>query len=94
MPRPSFLDHTGAVVKPGDRVRIVAVPDVTGMRSPHHEEAASVFAHIKGTVKRVHEIDDHGNAVLVFFIRSGKHAGYHSVGIEGEHVRKSRHRGT
>jgi hypothetical protein len=88
MSRTSFTDRDGAHVAPGDRVRVLEIPDLAGMHSPYREETESVFRHIKGSVKRVREVDDHGNGILVFFIRNGKHAGYHSVAIEGAHVRK------
>jgi hypothetical protein len=88
MPRASFRDCDGAVVVPGDRVRVLTMPNLAGMRSPYREETESVFRHIKGSVKRVHGVDDRGNGILVFFIRSGKLSGYHSVAIEGEHVRR------
>ncbi len=88
MARAAFRDHQGTVVRPGDRVRILAVPNLSGMRSPFREQTESVFLHIKGRVKRVREIDAHGNAVLTFRIQSGALAGYHSVAIEGAHVRK------
>jgi hypothetical protein len=94
MTQDSFTDRDGSVVAPGDRVRILAVPDLQGMREPYREETQAVFEHIRGTVKRVESVDDHGNAVLVFFIRAGKHAGYHAVAIEGRHVRKVRSRET
>jgi hypothetical protein len=92
MTKDSFTDRDGSIVARGDRVRILAVPDLQGMREPYSQETQSVFEHIRGTVKRVESVDDHGNGVLVFFIRAGYHAGYHAVAIEGRHVRKARSR--
>lgn len=62
------------------------------MREPYRQETQAVFEHIRGTVKRVESVDEHGNAVLVVSIRAGSHAGYHAVAIEGRHVRKARPR--
>src|SRR5438876_8093285 len=45
MPRASFRDCDGAIVAPGDRVRVIAVPKLAGMRSPYREETESVFQH-------------------------------------------------
>ncbi|WP_457333565.1 hypothetical protein [Rhizobacter sp. P5_C2] len=92
MTKDSFADRDGSVVVRGDLVRILAVPDLQGMREPYRQETQVVFEHIRGTVKRVKSVDDHGNGVLVFFIRAGTHAGYHAVAIEGRHVRKARSR--
>ena len=84
----TFRDRKGNAARSGDHVRVLAVPDLTGMSSPYREQTEGVFRHIKGTVKRVRSVDEYGNAILVSFIRAGQHAGYHSVAIEGEHVRK------
>jgi hypothetical protein len=54
-------DRDGATVRPGDRVRVLAVPDLSGMRPPYRQETEQVFRHIQGTVKRVHSIDAHHN---------------------------------
>ena len=89
MARATFKDRDGSVVAPGDRVRVLAVPNLAGMRSPYREATAAVFGHIKGSVKRVHSVDAHGNAVLAFRIRRGAHADYHFVSIEGKHVRRA-----
>lgn len=83
-------DRDGNVVRPGDRVRVLAEPDLSSMRQPYREETERVFRHILGTVKRVKSIDAYANAILIFHIRAGHAAGYHSVAIEGVHLRKVR----
>ncbi len=86
----SIKDRDGHTVRVGDKVRVLAVPDLNGMRSPYREETESVFRHIKGAVKRVIGIDDFACAVLVFYIRTGPRTGCHSVAIEGAHIRRAK----
>jgi hypothetical protein len=83
-------DRDGTTVRPGDRVRVLGIPDLSGMPPPYRQETERVFRHILGSVKRVESIDAQSNAILMFRIRSGHAAGYHSVAIEGIHLRKVR----
>lgn len=81
---PSYepLDCTGARLRPGDLVRIVGRPDLTGLPELDELGTRAVFAHLVGTYKRIIDFDEHGHAHLTFRIRSGPVAGYHSVWIE------------
>jgi hypothetical protein len=63
-------------------VRIVGVPDLSGMSADCLAESLPVFEHLVGTYKRVEEFDEFGMAWLRFKIRKGSHLGHHSVGIE------------
>lgn len=83
-------DRDGTALRAGDRVRVLGIPDLAGMRPPYRQETERVFRHILGRVKRVQSIDAQSNAILVFRIRSGHAAGYHSVAVEGVHLRKVR----
>ena len=75
-------DVTGRPIKVGDVVRIIGVPDLSGMSPDCQAESAPVFRHLVGTYKRVEEFDEFGHAWLRFTIRSGPQAGWHSVAIE------------
>ena len=84
----SIKDVDGRTVRKGDVVRILGIPDLRGMRDPYRRETEAVFKHIAGTRRKVHGFDQFGCAVLVFGIRSGRHAGSHSVAIESHLIRK------
>ena len=81
-------DVDGRTVRKGDVVRVLGIPDLSGMRDPYRKETAAVFAHITGTRKKVHGFDQFGCAILVFGITSGPNAGSHSVAIEPHLIRK------
>src|SRR5918998_45202 len=83
-------DASGERVRVGDTVRIVGVPDLTGMSPECLAESLPVFRHLVGKYKRVREFDEHGLAWLGFRIRAGPHAGLHSVAIEPWLLRRRR----
>lgn len=82
MARTTYKDSTGERLKVGDIVRILDVPDLSGMHPASLAESLPVFQHLVGKYKRVREFDEHGLVWLEFRIREGQHAGWHSVGIE------------
>jgi hypothetical protein len=82
MKRLKRRDVAGERLRVGDLVRIIGVPDLSGMSPDCRAESLPVFKHLVGTYKRVAEFDEFGLAWLRFKIRKGPHAGYHSVGIE------------
>lgn len=75
-------DVLGTPIRVGDVVRIVGVPDLSGMSAACRAESLPVFEHLVGTYKRIEEFDEYNNAWLRFKIRKGPSAGYHMVGIE------------
>jgi len=75
-------DVAGKRLKVGDIVRIVGVPDLTGMSADCLAESLPVFQHLVGNYKRITEFDEWGCAWLSFKIRKSPYAGWHSVGIE------------
>ena len=89
----SRKDVTGTQLRVGDVVRIVGVPDLTGMSPDCRNESLPVFRHLVGSYKRIIEFDEHGLAWLSFRIRGGPQAGRHSVGIEPRLLRRRRARG-
>ena len=84
----SVKDADGQTVRKGDVVRVLGIPDLSGMRDPYRRETEAVFKHILGTRKKVEDFDQFGCAILVFGIASGPHAGSHSVAIEPHLIRK------
>jgi hypothetical protein len=84
----SIKDVDGQAVRIGDVVRVLGVPDLSGMRDPYRSETEAVFKHIVGTRKKVEGFDQFGCAILVFGITSGPHAGTHSLAIEPHLIRK------
>ena len=84
----SIRDVDGRTVRKGDVVRVLGIPDLSGMRDPYRRETEAVFKHITGTRRKVYGFDQFGAAILVFGIRFGPHAGSHSVAIEPHLIRK------
>jgi hypothetical protein len=76
------IDAKGRRIRKGDRVRIVGMPDLISMSKNSRPEVESVFRHIRGTCKRVRGFTRYGFAEIFFKIRTGRHAGLHSVEIE------------
>jgi len=76
------LDANGKRINKGDLVRIVDMPDLSGMDVKGRRLCEPVFQHIRGKCKRVVDFDDFGCAELFFTIRSGRRRGMHSVAIE------------
>ena len=84
----SIRDVDGQTVRKGDVVRVLGIPDLTGMREPYRRETEAVFKRITGTRQKVYGFDRLGSAILVFGIRTGLHMGTHSVAIEPHLIRK------
>ena len=81
------FDTSARPVRQGDVVRVLRVPDLTGMSEEGRRECLPVFEHIVGTYKRVVRFDAQGLAELNSRIRSGPQRGFHTVWIETEHLR-------
>ena len=82
MKRQKRRDVAGERLQVGDVVRVIGVPDLSGMSAECRAESIPVFEHLVGTYKRIDEFDEYNMAWLWFRIQKGPHAGYHSVGIE------------
>jgi hypothetical protein len=74
-------DRDGRRLRPGDIVRIVGVPDLSGMHHDARAETLGVFRHLLGRYKRITGFE-WGEARLDFRIARGRHRGYHTVWIE------------
>ena len=88
MPRRDRRDRGGQRLKPGDPVRVLAVPNLSGMAKRPRAETARVFQHLVGTSKRVDSFDHLGFARLTFRVRKGALKGRHWVGIEPHLLRR------
>jgi hypothetical protein len=75
-------DRNGRKLRVGDRVRVVGVPDLSGMSKQGVAESLPVFQYLVGKYKRIAAFDEYGCVQLNFFIASGKLKGWHGVGIE------------
>jgi len=82
MKRLKRKDAAGRGIVVGDVVRVIGAPDLSGMSPECRAESLPVFQYLVGKYKKVTEFDEFGFAWLMFKIRNGPHAGYHSVGIE------------
>lgn len=85
-------DATGAPIRVGDVVRVLRVPDLSGMRPRGRRESLAVFEHILGTYRRVAAFNSLGWPELSFRILNGPHSGFHTVWIEPELLRVRRPR--
>lgn len=77
------FDRNGQPIKVGDLVRIIGVPDLSGMSPGGVAESLPTFQYLVGKYKRVRNFDEYGCAEFSFVIRqrNGEHA-WHSVWIE------------
>lgn len=92
MKRQANKDVTGKPIKIGDVVRIIGVPDLSGMSAACRAESLPVFKHLVGKYKQVYEFDEYGFAWVSFKIRQGSSAGFHTVGLEPHLLRVRRRR--
>ena len=75
-------DAVGRRIRPGDRVRVLAVPDLSGMAPSSVREVRAICEHLVGTYRRIRAFDPHGHAEIAFLVRRGPHAGRHAVWLE------------
>ena len=88
-------DATGVPIRVGGVVKVLKVlkvPDLSGMRPEGRRESLAVFEHILGTYKRVVAFNSLGWAELSFRILNGPRSGLHTVWIEPELLRVRRTR--
>ena len=77
-------DARGRVIRKGSRVRIVGMPDLSGIRDPRaRRHVERVFQHLQGQVKKVRGFSRYGFAEIFFKIRRrGPLGGWHGIEIE------------
>lgn len=76
------IDAYGVKIHVGDKVRVVGVPDLSGMAPSGRRESQPVFEYLVGKYKKIEAFDDDGLAELSFRIMKGAREGYHWVWIE------------
>lgn len=82
IPRHPPVDVAGQRLRAGDIVRVVGVPDLTGLGPESQAESRPVFERLVGTYRRIAAFNEHGHAEIRFVFRSGVEAGSHTVWIE------------
>lgn len=89
------VDRDGNTIRVGDTVRVVGVPELSGMAASVRGYSLGVYRHLLGKYKVVKAFDETGEICLRFGIREGAYAGWHSVTIEPFllRVRKSKRSG-
>jgi hypothetical protein len=83
-------DVAGAPLQVGEIVRVIGVPDLSGMSSHAQHESRPVFEHLVGKYKSIRGFNEFGMLELSFVIR-GKPI-QHTVWLEPYLVRKRQSR--
>lgn len=76
------VDRNGQRLRVGDKVRIIGVPDLSGMAAKYRTQSLPVFEHLVGCYKMIGGSDRFGCAEFTFAIVKGNFRGYHTVWIE------------
>ena len=85
-------DVTGRRIRVGDLVRIIGIPDLSGLAPDGLKESLPVFRHLVGKYKKVEGFDEYGCAEFWFRIQSEQPKTYHWVCIEPYLLRVKRSR--
>ena len=75
-------DRGGKPLRKGDVVRIIGVPDLSGMRPQSRAASLPVFRYLVGKYKRIEGFNQTGCAELSFRIRENRETTLHTVWIE------------
>jgi hypothetical protein len=86
------IDVTGVRIRAGSVVRVVGVPDLSGMAPKQRTESLPVFEYLVGRYKSVKGFNRFGLVELTFAIPGGELRGWHSVAIEPSLLRLRRKR--
>ena len=81
-------DSKGNKLKVGDKVRILALPELTGMTPDSLAETLPVFKRAIGTYRRIHAFSRHGLIELKLRIKETNGWGTHFIFIEPSLVAK------
>src|SRR5690349_4581037 len=78
-------DRRGKTIRKGHMVRVVGMPDLTGIRDrPGRLKAEAAFRHTQGRCYKVQGFSRYGFVDLFFKIRAGRNAGWNGIAIEPE----------
>ena len=86
-------DRDGQRLKVGDVVRVVGVPELSGMTEASRRDCLPVFRHLVGTYRTIAGFDALGFAELFLRIRSGPKQGMHWVTLEPYLLKRKQERG-
>jgi hypothetical protein len=75
-------DARGKRIRKNGRVRVIGLPDLSGMRAAARRESTPVFKHVRGRVFKVRGFDRYGFVEIFFQIRAGRNAGWHGIVME------------
>ena len=75
-------DRDGRRLRVGDVVRIVGVPELSGMTEASRRDCLPVFRHLVGTYRTIAGFDALGFAEIFLKIRTGEKQGMHWVTLE------------
>jgi hypothetical protein len=70
------------LLRVGDIVRVIGLPDLAGWTADGVRCSRPVFRHIVGTYRRIADFDEYGHAELRVRIRQGGSRGFHQLWIE------------
>jgi hypothetical protein len=76
------LDRDGCKLQVGDIVRVIGVPDLTGMSQDAQDESKPVFEYLRNKFKKIKGFDEIGNAQLEFRLSRKEPPYCHTVWIE------------
>ena len=76
------IDCAGRKISAGDVVRIVGLPDLSGMSPRARRESEPVLLYLRGKYKRIFSFSQSGLAEIEFRIRKEKFSGLHTVWLE------------
>ena len=86
------LDSTGHQLNVGDMVRIVGMPDLSGMSAEGMAESEPLFRYLVGKYKTITAFGSYGHAEINFRIKEDDTWSSHMVSLEPQLLRKRRHR--
>jgi hypothetical protein len=89
----SPVDARGHRITKGDVVRIVGVPDLSGMAPDSRRELEPLFQYLLGKYKRVAGFGRYGHAELPFRMGKGAALELHTVWLEPYLLKLKRKRG-
>ncbi len=75
-------DRDGRRLKVGDVVRVVGVPELSGMTEASRRDCLPVFRHLVGTYRTIAGFDALGFAEIFLRISNGSKQGMHWVTLE------------
>lgn len=83
-------DIDGRLVRVGDAVRVVGLPDLSGMADDCRKESEPIFQQLVGKSKKISDFNELGMAELTFKVKCEGKWERHTVWIESSLLRLKR----